>query len=503
MMRMSANPRRIYSHDTALTPRASRQTAQALRRIRAPEQATGRAQASVAAQAIAEPKAYAWRARWWPVALLEDLDIGRPTPLTLLGTEMALWRDPQAHWHAFGDACPHRLAPLSEGRIDEDGHLSCNYHGWAFDASGACVGIPQADPKRPIEARATSHARTRATAYPAEARDGMLWVWPDLATVERAIAPWESHLPGAFHAPDYLVTRIARDFDIDYAALMENVSDPAHIHFAHHNVTGKRQRAAPIPYARIAVSEAGFAARVQAGASEFADSRFLAPMATINMVTPSFPETMQRVGRALGLFAAGPSELHIGSYVIPTSPGHCRIITHATRNFMKIRLPRWWSHARENKVFEGDAVMLYKQQHFLDNSRLYRRQTMCPTASDRAVLAFRQWLERYGNHGPWGAAQLPRDANPRSARELLERKAHHTDICGACRGAYDNVMRGRVWAQGVGHASMAVAVCAAAARQTPLAMACVSVALISAAVGQRLDALRQSLEGYERYDTTP
>lgn len=31
---------------------------------------------------------------------------------------------------AFRDSCPHRLAPLSEGRVDkETGNLSCNYHG--------------------------------------------------------------------------------------------------------------------------------------------------------------------------------------------------------------------------------------------------------------------------------------------------------------------------------------------------------------------------------------
>ena len=47
----------------------------------------------------------------------------------------------------FEDRCPHRLAPLSEGRIEpSDGTLFCNYHGWRYDGSGACRGIPQLDP---------------------------------------------------------------------------------------------------------------------------------------------------------------------------------------------------------------------------------------------------------------------------------------------------------------------------------------------------------------------
>eukprot|EP00971_Amphidinium_carterae_P168400 3336522-Amphidinium_carterae.2 len=33
-------------------------------------------------------------------------------------------------WHVMLDACPHRSAPLSEGRVEEDGTLLCSYHAW-------------------------------------------------------------------------------------------------------------------------------------------------------------------------------------------------------------------------------------------------------------------------------------------------------------------------------------------------------------------------------------
>ncbi len=49
--------------------------------------------------------------------------------------------------------CPHRLAPLSEGRIDEQGCLQCCYHGWSFNGDGSCARIPQAQPEGP-EAKA-------------------------------------------------------------------------------------------------------------------------------------------------------------------------------------------------------------------------------------------------------------------------------------------------------------------------------------------------------------
>ena len=49
----------------------------------------------------------------------------------------------------FDDACPHRLAPLSDGRIDKWGRLQCAYHGWCFNGSGHCKLIPQAAPDGP------------------------------------------------------------------------------------------------------------------------------------------------------------------------------------------------------------------------------------------------------------------------------------------------------------------------------------------------------------------
>ena len=38
---------------------------------------------------------------------------------------------------------PHRLAPLSEGRVEPDGTLLCSYHAWRFSGDGSCAGIPQ------------------------------------------------------------------------------------------------------------------------------------------------------------------------------------------------------------------------------------------------------------------------------------------------------------------------------------------------------------------------
>ena len=86
---------------------------------------------------------FQWAKQWYPVAVAEFLDASRPHSIQLLGKDLVLWQDNSGKWHCFADFCPHRLAPLSEGRIESDGTLLCAYHAWRFNGEGNCVSIPQ------------------------------------------------------------------------------------------------------------------------------------------------------------------------------------------------------------------------------------------------------------------------------------------------------------------------------------------------------------------------
>lgn len=89
-----------------------------------------------------------------------------PYGFDLLGKRLVLWKDGQGEWRCFEDKCPHRLAPLSEGRIEpSDGTLMCSYHGWRFAGDGSCVDIPQSlDPK--ANAVACSNQRSCVKVHP-------------------------------------------------------------------------------------------------------------------------------------------------------------------------------------------------------------------------------------------------------------------------------------------------------------------------------------------------
>lgn len=97
-----------------------------------------------------EKEKFDWFAEWYPVMQVCDLDKRVPIAKKVLGLDLVVWWDRNENaWKVFDDSCPHRLAPLSEGRIDQWGRLQCVYHGWCFNGSGDCKFIPQAPPDGP------------------------------------------------------------------------------------------------------------------------------------------------------------------------------------------------------------------------------------------------------------------------------------------------------------------------------------------------------------------
>lgn len=77
-----------------------------------------------------------------------------------------IWKDGSNIWQAFLDVCPHRLIPLSEGRLTDAKELQCAYHGWCFESSGKCTAIPQGGN--------ANNPRTSATVYQCAVKQGKL-----------------------------------------------------------------------------------------------------------------------------------------------------------------------------------------------------------------------------------------------------------------------------------------------------------------------------------------
>jgi phenylpropionate dioxygenase-like ring-hydroxylating dioxygenase large terminal subunit len=93
---------------------------------------------------------------WLPVASLSELsgnkDMKIPVRVEIAGEKYAVWNTLEGSngykWSVVSDVCPHRNAPLSQGRIDPVTKcIECPYHGWQFDHDGECTKIPQLDDK--------------------------------------------------------------------------------------------------------------------------------------------------------------------------------------------------------------------------------------------------------------------------------------------------------------------------------------------------------------------
>ncbi len=116
---------------------------------------------------------------------------------------------------AFPDICPHRSAPLSEGRVT-GGNIECPYHGWQFDGEGRCRHIPGM-----VEALPRIHL----TALPIREQDGLVFIsrGPPMG------APYAGRLAGHDVIPAIHESRVQSTV-LDVA---ENILDATHTHFIH------------------------------------------------------------------------------------------------------------------------------------------------------------------------------------------------------------------------------------------------------------------------------
>lgn len=183
-----------------------------------------------------------WFDQWYPAAPEYDLDKRVPHAFRVLGLDIVVWWDKREHeWKVFDDSCPHRRAPLSEGRIDEDGDLQCSYHGWCFGSNGECKFIPQAPSDGP-PVHTSKKACTRV--YPCVQQQGIIWFWPntDPHFKDIAVEKKPPFVPG-LSDPSSPYTLSMRDLPYGYEILTENLMDPSHVPYAHHGLVARTDTA--------------------------------------------------------------------------------------------------------------------------------------------------------------------------------------------------------------------------------------------------------------------
>ena len=370
---------------------------------------------------------------WYPIYFLEDLDRHKLAEFTLLDTNLVIWWDKLAEiWRVFEDKCPHRLAPLSEGRVNEQGLLECPYHGWAFAGDGDCEVIPQ----QQLEEKAHTSARACVRSYPTAIAQGLLFVYPGIK--ENAL-----HTPVPIIEPieedkdDWVCLNIFRDLPYDALTLLENVVDASHIPYTHHKTVGNRSNVSPLELEVTESGKQGFQGVWQEGPRKgklgTQHTTFTAPCLIWHDLTS------KQFGRTLTVV-----------YATPISKGKCRLFARFPfkfassfpRFFIKLA-PQWYSHINQNGVLEDDQIFLHHQERYLaalGGGEKYSQAFYLPTKADLYVSQLRQWVNLY-HSDPFPNQDLPIAF---SKEQLLDRYHSHTKNCASCSQALKNIKKIKV-----------------------------------------------------------
>ncbi len=280
--------------------------------------------------------------------------------------------------------------PTTEGRV-EDGILQCAYHGYEFNAAGACIKIPHASTDD-AQTRALASPRACAEAFPTKVVGGILYVWPDSASADQAVAteplsdrfseqeetqgevltvvkPFMSLVPctwvfcviiGVYMGcvyngrcspqfPHYRIP-IPMSCTDDYETLLENVADPGHVPFAHDGVQGSRAKVkrglfdlASIPTDSLANGSTPHVLGVTLPGFSGQQTLTYDPPCRLQYTLP------------MGKLAPG-KKAQFTIFATPVSPGVSRICISIRANAkpfmlsMMSKKPRWFDHAFERYV---------------------------------------------------------------------------------------------------------------------------------------------------------
>jgi phenylpropionate dioxygenase-like ring-hydroxylating dioxygenase large terminal subunit len=162
---------------------------------------------------------------WYPVAWSKALKPGKTLATQFAGQPVVLVRPPNGKGPVFAleDRCAHRQVPLSKGVV-EGCAIRCCYHGWTYDAAGACIDVPYLG-----KGRLPNGVR----AYPVLEQDGLIFIWPGDRSAVTPLGPL-----GAAADPAFKTRRFGQLVNCHYTFMHENLMDMNH-QFLHRRQMGQ------------------------------------------------------------------------------------------------------------------------------------------------------------------------------------------------------------------------------------------------------------------------
>lgn len=133
---------------------------------------------------------------------------------------IVLYRKPDGCVVALEDRCPHRQAPLSLGRKEDDS-IRCMYHGLRFAPDGHCVEIPGQD---------NIPEKACVRPFPVVERDNWIWVWMgDPAKADPSLIPFYV----GYEDPKWKMRPAHIQVGTNYRLEIANLMDLSHLTWVH------------------------------------------------------------------------------------------------------------------------------------------------------------------------------------------------------------------------------------------------------------------------------
>ncbi|MEL0020472.1 MAG: aromatic ring-hydroxylating dioxygenase subunit alpha [Rickettsiales bacterium] len=169
------------------------------------------------------------RNAWYIAAWAEEIEAG-PLARTIMNQPMVIFRDADGKVGALEDRCCHRGAPLTHGRVVDEG-IQCGYHGLIFDTQGTCVVVPGQKNIPPA-------ARVRS--YPLVERNEILWIWMG----DPARADESQIVDYSYHDDHAKWPHRKAMFQIksNYMLMIDNLMDLTHLGYVHEHTIGGNAR---------------------------------------------------------------------------------------------------------------------------------------------------------------------------------------------------------------------------------------------------------------------
>jgi phenylpropionate dioxygenase-like ring-hydroxylating dioxygenase large terminal subunit len=431
-----------------------------------------------------------WTTSWYPLVPIEYLDSSKPHKYTLLGMDLVVWKDSSesenfepkkkprkrdfiknlitkeevkddnGQWRVFVDKCPHRLVPLSEGRVESDGSLLCSYHGWRFDGEGDCLSIPQISDSEYTNVK--ENPKSKCNSFPVKIINDVLWVWADSgpnAVLQSELTPVPV-MPvvdaDGNPVPEESIIYNKYNFrELPYGAdyFLENVVDPAHVPVSHHNVVGNRYTG-PRPI----------------------NMKIKEPMTKDGFVMEDNTTRLEMKAPCLVSIDAkegdGGARQILELYISPSKPGFSNhlgrlvLIKDEAGNvptafkMFTLPIPVWMNHLLAATFLNQDALFLHAQERNLyhdlnyktsrssddeethQTNPAYKNMVFTPASADKGVILFRDWLRlKAGGAIPFKGYQgMP----PVNNEIVFDQWSSHTSKCKYCLDAHNNAKKVRI-----------------------------------------------------------